>query len=128
MSHSLRGSPKSPTAAPPPPRPSVETPALDLRTASASQLITEVVYLESLLLAVDVHDPTIVNLLEREQGIREELSRREVHLMHGLRGTTLANTSASRPAGHVRLNAAKARNGAGRDVSSGPGRWKAADR
>jgi hypothetical protein len=123
MSHQASGARKTPAGESPQPKPAAKTPELDLRKASASQLIVEVMHLEELILAAGLHEPTIVDLIGREQCIREELRCRKSLLMQGLRWDTLAalvSGSPSRPAGHPRTTDGKAGNRGG---PAGPGRW-----
>ncbi len=119
MADSARGTPETPAGACTPPPLAID-PLLDVRTASANRLITEVIHVEDLLGVVDVDDVTIVDLIRHEQSIREELGRRETLLTNSLRWATESSTPVSRPAGRAWPRAARAGNRSGR---SGPGRW-----
>jgi hypothetical protein len=77
---------------------------------------------EEILWAADVHDPTIVHLLQREQDIRDELSRRKALLMHDPRSAPLPSP-ASRTPTRARVTEARVRRAGARGGPGGPGLW-----
>jgi hypothetical protein len=123
MSQSPPGIPKPPAIAAVPSPSAADPAALDLRTASASRLITELMHVEDLLQGVDVHDPNVVPLIGRGQSIQAELSQRQARSLPGLRWATLSTNPSSRPPGHLRLSGPRDRKVGRRDDAGGPGRW-----
>jgi hypothetical protein len=121
VSHLPREIPEASAGAPS--QPTVPPADLELATANTSDIILEATYVEELLREADVDDPTVLDLIERGQAIREELRRREAALVPDCRWDIRSSRSSIRPAGHAQLSPAMARNARGRGGSNGPGRW-----
>jgi hypothetical protein len=99
---------------------SSEPAELDVRAATASELITELTRLEDISCAVNISDPNLPELRRRERAIRQEIGRREVLLMQGILWSDAPST-ASKVAGRALICAVHSRNGRG--GPGGPGDW-----